>query len=185
MKLDGAPGRRARARARGAARKLRSHGEDGSTLVEFAIVLPGLMTLLTGVISFSLAFYSLQQLGNATANAVQQVAEYQGLYPVTIGTSSYDPCELALYEVTTNLKGWNTALFSYKLTITDETGTATPYSSTSGTSFTCPDGDSSTTAVAANEPVVLQVTYAYQWMPILNFLPKSSLTSVQGAVGGE
>ena len=61
--------------------------EEGTALVELAISLPIILTLLTGAASFSLAFYCLQQLGNATTTGVQLVAANQGL--VT------DPCETA------------------------------------------------------------------------------------------
>ena len=39
-------------------RTLRSRYDEGTALVEFAVVIPGLMIVLTGVLSFGMAFYS-------------------------------------------------------------------------------------------------------------------------------
>jgi Flp pilus assembly protein TadG len=181
MRLGGGLSKRAKRMAHAMGRALRFRNEEGSTLVEFAIVLPGLVALLTGVISFSMAFYSLQQLGNAAGTAVQAVANYQGLYPVTLDSQTIsDPCEMALYQVnhSPSVNGWPVGLFTYTLAITDTSGTTT-YSSTSGTSFSCSAGASEE---SQNEPVVLTVTYTYSWMPILSFSPKGNLTVVEGAV---
>jgi len=71
MRLEGGLRKTGAPLARILARLLRFRGEEGTELVEFAIVVPGLMIVLTGVASFALAFYSLQQLGNATTTAVQ------------------------------------------------------------------------------------------------------------------
>jgi Flp pilus assembly protein TadG len=175
--------------ARVAKRSLRNRGEEGSTLVEFAWILPALVALLTGVISFSLAFYTLQQLGNAAGTAVQAAAAYGGLYPVTLGSTSItDPCGMVLYEVThsPSTQGWVAGKFSYSLVITDNTGTGHTYSSTTSgsgnsatVSFSCTAG---VTDEAANEPMTLTLTYAYPWMPIVGFAPTSNLTAVEGAV---
>ncbi len=48
--------------------------EEGSQLVEMAVVAPILLIILTGMASFGMALYTQQQLGLATANAVQAVA---------------------------------------------------------------------------------------------------------------
>ena len=52
-------------------------GEEGGELVEFAFIVPGFIMILTGTASFGLAFYSLQQLSNATATAAQAVVASQ------------------------------------------------------------------------------------------------------------
>jgi Flp pilus assembly protein TadG len=172
--------------ARAAGRVLRRRGEEGATLVEFAITLPILMAMLTGTCSVAMAMYSLQRLANATTTAVQTVANGQGTtIGITVGTSTYsdsDPCEFAAAEVTSALSGWNGA-FSYTMVITDDTGATHTYSSTTShgvTTFSCTAGS---TELAQNEPVTLTVTYAYSWLPILAFKPTSiNLTSSQGAL---
>ena len=146
--------------------------EEGSALMEFAVTLPVFMSVITGTASFSLAFYSFEQLGNATANAVQQVAADEGI-------STYsDPCSTAKSAVTTALPNWTVANFSFTMVITDSSGTTHSYSST-GTTFSCTAGFSQ---LAPNEPVVLTVQYTYNWLPILAFSPSSPLKSTQAAV---
>jgi len=147
--------------------------EEGSSLVEFAVTLPLLMTVLTGAVSFAVAFYFFQQLANATATAVQYVAA-----DVSIVT---DPCATAESQVTTALPSFTASKFSYTMIITNSSGTATTYTGT-GTSFSCTAG---ATEESPNEPISLQVQYTYTWLPILKFSPTSSLTVEEGAVAGD
>jgi Flp pilus assembly protein TadG len=179
MKLELGPRRQTNLLVCAAKRALGRRGEEGATLVEFAITAPILVAMLTGTCSVAMALYSLQQLSNATTNAVQTVADAQGL---TSGTpNDSDPCALAASTVTAALTGWNRT-FSYTMVITDDSGTAHTYSSTTTggvTTFSCTAGS---TELAQNQPVMLTVTYSYSWLPILNFSPKSPLTSAQGAL---
>lgn len=152
-------------------RALRLRGEEGGALLEFAVTLPLFLTVITGSASFSLAFYSLQQLGNATSNAAQLIAAEQGLLT--------DPCATTVTSVTGALPGWTASKFTYTETITDSTGTAHTYGPTTGSSFSCTAGAS---YLSPNEPVSIKVSYAYSWLPILAFSPSSSLTSTQTAL---
>ena len=86
-------------------------GEQGTSLVELAITLPIMLTLLTGAASFSLGFYCLQELGNATTSGVQLVAADQGL--VT------DRCETAAAAVEGGLPNWTTTKLTFTLEWTD------------------------------------------------------------------
>jgi Flp pilus assembly protein TadG len=180
MKLEFVLRRQANLLVRAARRALRRHGEEGTALVEFAMTAPILVAALTAMCSFAMGLYSLQQLGNATTNAVQTVAEYQGINTGT--TNDSDPCALAASTVTAALSGWSTSNFSYSMTITyvnssNVTTTAT-YTAAEGATFTCTAGSAE---LSQNYPVALTVTYAYSWLPILKFSPTSSLTSTQGA----
>ena len=152
-------------------RALRFRSEEGSSLVEFAVTLPVFVTLVTGMASLSLAGYSLQQLGNATSNAVQMVGAEAGL--------ESDPCAQAVTTVTGTLPNWTAAGFTYTEVITDVNNTTHTYGPTAGSSFSCTAG---ATVIAANKSVVLTVKYAYKWLPILAFTPSSSLTSVEGSL---
>jgi Flp pilus assembly protein TadG len=152
-------------------RALGLRNEEGGALMEFAVTLPLLMTVLTGAASFSMAFYSLQQLGNATAGAVQAVAAEQGLIS--------DPCALAVSQVTSALPGWVAGNLTYTMVITDSTPTAHSYGPTTGSSFSCTPGAANE---APNEPVVLTVSYKYSWLPVLAFSPSSPLSSTQAAM---
>jgi len=156
-------------------------GEEGTSLVELAISLPIMMTLLTGAASFSLAFYSLQQLGNATTTAVQLAAANQGLVA--------DPCETAATAVEGALPNWTTTKLTFTMTWTDSSNnshTEGPVAEASSTTFTCPTaGDGSTdtsTAIGPNTPVVLTVSYSYSWLPVFKFTPSSALTSTEAAL---
>jgi Flp pilus assembly protein TadG len=156
-------------------------GEEGTSLVELAISLPIMMTLLTGAASFSLAFYSLQQLSNATTAGVQLVAADQGLVS--------DPCETAATAVENSLPSWTTTKMTFTMNWTDSSGSSHsegPIAEASATTFTCPtagDGASDTsTAMGPNTPVILTVSYSYSWLPVFKFTPSSALSSTQAAL---
>lgn len=171
MKLECGLSKSVMVLARMARRALGIRGEEGGALLEFAVVLPMLISILTGAASFSLAFYSLQQLQNATSGAVQAIAAEQGEIP------NNDPCALAVTDVVATLPGWTTGNLTYTLTVTDSTGTGHTYGPTTGSSFTCA-GDG--TYEQPNEPVSLTVSYKYAWLPVLAFSPSSPLTSTEG-----
>ena len=155
----------------GRARSRRFFSEEGSALVEFAVVLPLLITLLSGSASFSLALYSFQQLGNTTATATQLVAAEQGLIT--------DPCAAAVTSVTSTLPNWAASKMTYTLALTDANGAAHTFGPTTGNSFSCTSGAAD---MAANEPITLTVSYQYTWFPILDFSPSSNLTVTQSAL---
>jgi len=167
-----------------AVRLLRLRGQEGGSLVEFAVALPLLMVVLTGAASFTLAFYSLQQLGNATASAVELIAAQQGV--------TTDPCNLAMTTVQSTLPGWTAANLSYTLTITDSANNAIAYPSSSyggSTAYSCTAaGSSGADAEYPDTPVVLQVNYNYTWIPVfhfgsfLKFAPSSALTVTETAM---
>jgi len=155
--------------------------EEGTSLVEVAISLPIMLMLLTGAASFSLAFYYLQQLANATTSGVQLVAADQGLVS--------DPCETAAAAVEGALPNWTTSKLTLTLNWTDSSGgshTAGPTAESSSTAFTCvAAGDGSThtaTAIGPNTSVILTVSYTYSWLPVFKFTPSSPLTSTQAAL---
>jgi hypothetical protein len=139
--------------------------------MEFAVTLPVFVTLVTGMASLSLAGYSLQQLGNATSNAVQMVGAEAGL--------ESDPCAQAVTTVTATLPNWTASGFTYTEVITDVNNATHTYGPTTGSSFSCTAGAA---LISQNKSVVLTVKYAYKWLPILAFTPSSSLTSIEGAL---
>jgi Flp pilus assembly protein TadG len=153
-----------------------SSDENGGAVVEFAVAIPLLMTVITGGASFSLALYNMQQLTTVTSSAVQTVAAEQ--------TGITDPCSVAQTLIqgagtSTNpglLPSMAPANLNYQMTITDASGTAHQYPSSGYTSgsgtFSCTAG---ATEMAPNEPVSLTVKYSYTWVPIPGFA--SSLAS--------
>ena len=152
--------------------------------------LPLLMMVLPGTASFSVALYSLQQVGNATTGAVQFIGEYAALNAtITSPTSgkqvsTTDPCQEAVSQVTQALPNYASSKLTYTLTIyyPNSAGTATTstaYGPTAGNTFSCPAGSA---LLTANYPVTLTVSYAYSWLPVLNFNLNSPLTSTQTAL---
>jgi Flp pilus assembly protein TadG len=163
----------------GAARRARwVRDEQGGSLVEFAILSPLLFVLVAMAGSFTLAFYNLQQIGNATASAVAIVASQQGV--------TTDPCNLAMASVQAALPGFTAANLSYSLTVNTTgypaSGSGTTFSSGgsssygSNTAFSCPNPDTTSSTFASGEPVTLTVTYSYSWLPIPTFHPFGALT---------
>lgn len=180
MTLDRRWWRQAASLACTASRAMCLKREEGGSLVEFAVVVPLLMTVLTGTASFALGFYSLQQLSTATASAVQAVANQRGEIP------NGDPCALVAQVISANtpstyqgvLSNWTASNISYTLVITDSAGSAHSYSGT-GSSFSCLAGG---VEQALGEPLTLTVSYKYSWMPILSFSPSSPLMTSSAAM---
>ncbi|MGD1063337.1 MAG: TadE/TadG family type IV pilus assembly protein [Terracidiphilus sp.] len=181
MKIRGSKAWRALLPVRRHGRSVDLESEEGTSLVELAITLPIMLMLLTGAASFSLAFYFLQQLGNATTSGVQLAAADQGL--VT------DPCETAAAAVEGALPNWTTTKLTFTMKWTDSSGgshTAGPTAESSSTAFSCASaGDGSTdtsTAIGPNTPVILTVSYTYTWLPVFKFTPSSPLSSTQASL---
>jgi Flp pilus assembly protein TadG len=154
-------------------------GDEGAALLEFAITMPLLMIVLLGTVSFSLALYNLQQIGNATSSAAMSVGGEAGLFP------NNDPCAAAKSFVTGALPNMTPASLGLTLVITDTSLNTDKYTGT-GASFSC----TSAPAMEANYPVTLTVSYAYSWfgiphfatLPGFTFVPSGNLTSTQAAI---
>jgi hypothetical protein len=140
---------------------LRSGG-DGSALVETAVVLPLLMTLMLGMFSLTMALYSYQKLGYATFAGAEELGESRGLFS--------DPCYQATQTIVSGLPGFTASNLTIVMTITGSSG-ATPYTFTgtvaNGSGCTAAGtGGSSGTQLTANEPATVAVSYAYTWFPM-------------------
>jgi TadE-like protein len=156
-------------------------GEEGSSLVEFALTLPMLFGLIYLGATLTLGMYKLQQLGNATSATAMAVGGDVGLYP------SSDPCAFANTNMKSSLPTWTPGNFSYSLIVSNASGVeSAPYTGT-GTSFSCPLGS---TVLGPNYPVILTVKYSYSWLGIPNLPffnsglsnPTGTLSSTQAAV---
>lgn len=153
-------------------------GEEGSALVEFALTLPMLFGLIYLAASLTLGMYNLQQLGNATSATAMAVGSDAGLFP------GNDPCAYVKTTMAASLPTWTASNFTYKLTITDTSGSTHPYPGT-GTAFTC----ATAPPMGPNYPVTLTVSYTYSWlgipaMPFFNAGTKTAgvLASSQSAI---
>lgn len=143
-------------------------GEEGSSLVEFAVTVPMFVGLIYLAASLTLGMYNLQQLGNATSATAMAVGSDAGLFP------SNDPCAYAKTTMLASLPTWTAASFTFKLTITDASDATHPYTGT-GTSFSC----SAAPAMGPNYPVTLSVSYAYNWLgiPVMPFFNAGTSTA--------
>ena len=151
----------------------RLRDDRGSALVEFAVVLPVMISILTGTASFSMFLYNYQQLGYTVSNASQLVASQQGLL------ANGDPCATVVTSVTGGLSKWTAGNFTYTVSITDSAGTVHTYGPTAGSSFSCTAGYA---LMADNQPFALTVTYRYTWLPILSFSPSGNLSASQTSI---
>ncbi|MDR3750936.1 MAG: TadE/TadG family type IV pilus assembly protein [Terracidiphilus sp.] len=129
-------------------------GNEGQSVVEFALIMPLLATVLFGMYSLTMALYNYQQLSYAAFTAAQQAGAGRGLLS--------DPCATVASTITAALPTWTTTKFTYAVTITNSTGTATLYGPTTGSSFSCTAGAA---VMAQNEPLTVGVSYQYSWIP--------------------
>jgi Flp pilus assembly protein TadG len=152
-------------------RVLRFGGEDGGALVELAVTLPLFMSVLTGTVSFSLAFFNLQQIGNATSGAAQRLG--------AVARTVSDPCSEVVNQVTASLPGLDPTKITYTAVITNAAGTATTYGPTTGSTFSCTAAGSggSSSEAGSGEPDTVTISYQYSWLPVLAFTPSSALAS--------
>jgi len=160
--------------ARRARRIFGRRGEEGGALLEFAVALPLLLTVLTGTVSFSLALYFLQQIGNATASSARLLGAQAGT--VT------DPCANVAAVITSALPNLDSTKITFTVVITTASSTTTygPFTPpvTQGNGCTqAGDRGGTSTQETANYPVTVSVNYAYSWLPVFNFSPSSSLAS--------
>jgi Flp pilus assembly protein TadG len=158
--------------------------DEGSQVVEIAVVAPILLVILTGMASFGMALYSEQQLGLATAGAVQAVA--------TGASYISNPCQTAAADVANTLPTWTAANLTYTLTIYTSSTSSTPFTWT-GTSYpsTCATTGLNDLQATGSEfqPLILKVTYPYSWFPIFQWSkygntlsPSGNLQSTQAAM---
>jgi len=138
----------------GRVRAFLRRGDEGQSVVEFALVLPLLMTILFCMYSLTMVLYNYQQLEYATSVAAQQVGASRG--------TQSDPCNIVVTDVTAALPSWTASKFTYTVSITGSTGTATVYGPTTGSSFSCTAGEA---LMWMNKPISVGVSYQYTWIP--------------------
>jgi Flp pilus assembly protein TadG len=90
----------------GRARAALARGDEGGALVEIALIVPALLGVMTGIITFGIAFSNQLTLTQAVGSAGQYLAQ--------IRTSSTNPCA----DVFTALKNAAPGLTSANITLT-------------------------------------------------------------------
>ena len=124
--------------------KLRMGEDQGSSLIEFAVALPVMLLVVTGITTFGLAINSYVSLTDATNTAARQVAISRG--------ETNDPCALAVGVVENAAPFLATSSLSFTLTLNGTVYTGTTCSSTSTTSGAAAN-------LLAGKKATLQVTY--------------------------
>lgn len=132
---------------------------EGQTLVEFAVVLPMLLMVVTFMFSISMAMLNYEQLNTATANAAL-------LQLATARNVLTDPCSSIQTSITTSLPSWSASKFTYTATIQNSSGTNVTYGPTTGAGFSCTAAATVLSADSTATPASLTVSYTYTWLPV-------------------
>jgi Flp pilus assembly protein TadG len=130
---------------------LLNSGEQGQSLIEFALILPMLLLLATGIMVFGLAMNNYLQLTNAVSVGARTVAINAGV--------TLDPCATAANAILAAAPGLNPANFTFSYTFSGH-----PYSSNTcaSSAFNTPGSaqdlaSGSTATVTATYPFTLSV----------------------------
>lgn len=139
-------------------RRWRNAGEEGSSLVEFGLVVPMLLLTLTGIFSFGIIFNQYQMLTNAANSAARYFAASRDSKSNNTLAPGGDACAYAATIVQQDSPNLTSSNLSYKIVYTvSATKTATTYS---GSSPSC-------SGLVMTEGDTVQVTATY---PVTAFL---------------
>ena len=127
-------------------RALLHRNEEGSALVEIALVTPVLMAVVTGICSFAVGFNNQLTLTSAVGAGAQ--------YLQVIRSSTSDPCADTLTAIKAAAPSLQASGIKLSLAITSVTGTGT--TSTTETGSSCPNGAA---LLTTQEPVTVSATY--------------------------
>jgi Flp pilus assembly protein TadG len=122
-------------------------GEQGQSLVEFALITPMLLLLATGIMVFGLVMNNYLQLTNAVSVGARTVAINAGV--------SLDPCATAVNAITAAAPGLNPAYFTFSYT----------FNGTAYSGPTCASSDFNTgaaKALASGSTATVTATYPFQ-----------------------
>lgn len=116
-------------------------GEDGSSLIEFALCLPPLLLLMTGIFAFGIAIANYVELTNACSAGSMQLAISRGQL-----ASPYDPCATAVSAVQAAAPSLTAGSMKFVVVLN---GTTYPTGGTPTASLSC-TSTSNTAGAAAN-----------------------------------
>ena len=130
--------------------RLRSGDEQGGSLIEFALCLPPLFILVTGIVALGIAFINYGLLNNAASVAAQQLSVSRG----ALSSPSFDPCALVVSYVQSSAASLKPANLTYSTVIN-----GTTYAGTSCSSSSQSTGAAGTLLQAQGKPMAITVTY--------------------------
>jgi hypothetical protein len=116
------PGKRARAR-------LGASDQGGQALVEFALILPALLMILTGIFITAIAFTNYIELTNAVAVGAEALAISRCPVSANCPASLTNPCSNATGLIADAAPLLSPSNISYTIVLTPIGGTGTPYGS--------------------------------------------------------
>jgi hypothetical protein len=141
--------------------------EEGQSIIETSLVMFFILVpTLLGIFSVTMALYTFQRISYAAFASAQVLGQSRGLIA--------DPCAQVVTSVHTVLPGFPAGNFTYTVLITQNVNnvpTVEKFVSTSGTAFTCSGTTSSGQGGyalnnAAQQPVMVEIGYAYNWFPL-------------------
>lgn len=106
-------------------KRLRVRGQEGSSLIEFAVCLPVLLLILTGTFAFGIALNNYLMLTNATTIGAQQLSISRG--------QTTDPCATTVSAVVAASPLLKSANITYAFVLNGVSYSGTSCSSTSTT----------------------------------------------------
>jgi Flp pilus assembly protein TadG len=146
-------------------------GEQGSTLVEMAFVLPILLIVLTGIFSFGIILNQYLVLTNAVNNGARAFAMSA---PATDGNASImdsgDPCKYAAAIIQSAASNLTASNLTYTITYTTyKTSAVTTYTGTGSSSPSC-------ASLAMSQYDIVQIKAVYPVTPTMFGALTSSLS---------
>lgn len=130
--------------------------DDGGSMVEFALVLPMMMVLITGMCSFAMALNNYMVLTNAVGAGARAIALSRGQTIPALASS--DPCAYAVQMANSSSPNLDQTKLSYTVvwTTTNSAGTVT------STSYS-----TSCAGVALNAGDTVQLKATYPFTPLV------------------
>jgi Flp pilus assembly protein TadG len=124
--------------------------EDGQSLVEFAVCLPVIMILMTGMFAFGIAVSNYIMLTNATSAAAMQLSISRG----QLASPNYDPCATAVAVVRAAAPTLVSANLHYGFVLNGTTYASNTTSCTSTSETTGAAGN-----IKSGQSITVTVTY--------------------------
>lgn len=119
-------------------RTMMSH-DRGSSMVEFALVAPMVMVLITGMFCFGIGINNYMMLTNAVGAGARALALTRNQTSPALAAS--DPCAYAIQIANQAAVGLNTSAITYSVTWIPATGSPTTYATASCSGAAFDQGD--------------------------------------------
>jgi len=134
--------------------RLLGAGDEGGSLVEFALILPMMMLLITGMFSVGIGINNFMVLTNGVGAGARALALSRGqTVPALAGT---DPCAYAVQLIGNATPSLKQGSLSYKIVWTPTTGTGGTYTATSTSSSVCAG-----VSMSSEDTVQVQASYPF------------------------